>query len=66
MADKRKAPQVIPPSRPRNPYVAAALARHAGCHGKPRKTERQQSRQRMQRSLGALLRGEKTEFDIDG
>lgn len=66
MADsKQTITLTLPPVKPRNPYVAAALARRAGCHGKPRKVVRQQSRQRMQRALGALLVGDTTEFDID-
>lgn len=66
MADKKpKIAITLPPVKPRNPYVAAALGRRAGCHRKPRKVVRQQSRQRMQRALGELLVGATTEFDID-
>jgi hypothetical protein len=65
MADKKDRPVVIPPLRPRNPFVVAALTRRAGSHAKPRKAVRQQTRQRFQRVLDSLLRGERTEFEID-
>jgi hypothetical protein len=65
MADKKDRPIVIPSPRPRNPFVAAALTRRAGSHDKPRKAVRQQARQRFQRVLLGLLRGECTEFEID-
>lgn len=60
----QKTTLILLQDKPRNPYVAAALTRRAGAHGKTRKAARQQTRQRLQHDLDALLRGELTEFDI--
>ena len=65
MADKTDRTLVIPTPRPRNPFVAAALTRRAGSHEKSHKAVRQQTRQRFQRALDGLLRGERTEFEVD-
>ena len=56
---------VIPVSKPRNPFMVAALTRRAGSHDKSQKAVRQQTRQRFQRALEGLLRGDRTEFDND-
>lgn len=58
MAAKKSARIKIPARKPRNPFVAAALARQAGSHEKPEKSKRQQLRQRLQRRLHAMLRGD--------
>jgi hypothetical protein len=55
----------VPPRKPRNPVVVAALTRRAGSHDKPHKVARQQSRQRLQRALSDLLRGDQTEFEVE-
>lgn len=65
MADKTDRTLVIPTQKPRNPFVAAALTRRAGSHEKSHKAVRQQTRQRFQRALDGLLRGERTEFEVD-
>lgn len=65
MADKKDRTLVIATQKPRNPFVAAALTRRAGSHAKPHKAVRQQARQRFQRALDSLLRGERTEFEVD-
>ena len=56
---------VVPASKPRNPFLVAALTRRAGSHEKSRKAVRQQTRQRFQNALVDLLRGDRTEFDLD-
>ena len=65
MADKTDRTLVIPTQKPRNPFVVAALTRRAGSHEKPHKAVRQLARQRFQRALNSLLRGERTEFEVD-
>ncbi len=65
MADKKDRTLRIPTQKPRNPFVAAALTRRAGSHEKPHKAVRQLARQRFQRALNSLLRGERTEFEVD-
>ena len=65
MADKTDRTLLIPTQRPRNPFVVAALTRRAGSHEKSHKAVRQQTRQRFQHALEGLLRGERTEFEID-
>ena len=65
MADKKDRLVVIPTQRPRNPFVVASLTRRAGSHEKSHKALRQQARQRFQHALDSLLRGERTEFEID-
>lgn len=64
---ERKTPTrlVVPASKPRNPFVAAALTRRAGSHEKSHKAVRQQTRQRFQRALDGLLRGDRTEFEVE-
>ncbi len=59
------APLVVPRSKPRNPLLVPSLGRRAGAHETTRKAMRQQTRQRTQQLMGALLRGDKTEFDVD-
>lgn len=56
---------IIPVSKPRNPFVVAALSKRAGSHEKSHKAARQQARQRFQNALESLLRGDRTEFDLD-
>ena len=65
MSDKTDRTLLIPTQKLRNPFVAAALTRRAGSHEKSHKAVRQQMRQRFQRTLDGLLRGERTEFEID-
>lgn len=65
MADKDPSSVRIVLRKPRNPFVVAALIRRAGSHEKPGKAARQQSRQRFERAMGALLRGDRTELDVD-
>ena len=55
----------VVPAKPRNPFLVAALMRRAGSHDKSPKAARQQVRQRFQRALDGLLRGDRTEFDLD-
>jgi hypothetical protein len=55
----------VPRSKPRNPLLVPSLGRRAGAHETTRKAMRQQTRQRTQQLMGALLRGDKTEFDVD-
>ena len=47
--------RVIPPSRPRNPLVAAAHARHAGSHRPSNKALRAQKKRQAQRDIQADL-----------
>ena len=65
MAEQKHRITVTLPRKPRNPFVVDALTRRAGSHDKPHKAARQQTRQHLQRVLGALLRSERTEFEID-
>lgn len=58
MSDK-KTTVVVPVSRPRNPLHEVLKSKHAGAHGKSRKAQRQQEKQKMARDLGVLLRGDK-------
>ncbi|HRF12835.1 MAG: hypothetical protein AW09_003263 [Candidatus Accumulibacter phosphatis] len=61
----KKITLVIARSKPRNPFLVAALTRRAGPHGATGKAIRQRMRQRTQQSLAALLDGDKAEFEID-
>ena len=45
--------------------LVPSLGRRAGAHETTRKAMRQQTRQRTQQLMGALLRGDRTEFDLD-
>lgn len=65
MTDKNSSSARIVLRKPRNPFVVAALTRRAGSHEKSGKAARQQSRQRFARAMGALLRGDRTELDLD-
>lgn len=42
---------IIPASRPRNPFVAAAMRRKAGAHRASRATERQRAQRELRREL---------------
>ena len=63
--DARAQVLVLTRSKPRNPLLVPSLGRRAGAHETTRKAMRQQTRQRTQQLLDALLRGDKTEFDVD-
>ena len=65
MAAKKTTRVKVPVRKPRNPFVAAALARQAGSHEKPEKSKRQQLRQRLQRKLPAILRGDDSTQEND-
>lgn len=62
---KKKTALIVRESKPRNPLVALSLKRRAGAHGKTAKAIRQQTRQRTEQALTALIKGDKTEFEID-
>lgn len=65
MAAKKITTVVLPTSKPRNPFVEEAKSLHAGAHGPTGKAKRRKQRQNMSRHIDALLKGEKTEFEID-
>lgn len=65
MTAKKLTIVVLPASKPRNPFSEEVKTLHAGSHGPTGKARRRKQRQNMSRHLDALLKGEKTEFDID-
>lgn len=54
MSSARKIKLHVPPPRPRNPLVAAAVQRKAGSHRKSRSGERQSEKQALKRELKSL------------
>ena len=65
MVSRKQTTTHVVSEKPRNPFLVAALTRRAGSHDKSPKAMRQQVRQRFQRALDGLLRGDRTEFDPD-
>jgi hypothetical protein len=55
----RNTTTTVPASRPRNPWVTAALARVAGRHGPSAGAQRQQARQGLREELRRLPQDER-------